>query len=417
MANKLVIAMVGLPARGKSTMARKIAGTLELDEVKVRIFNNGDLRRRLSRENNHAPEVFSPENPAGVEFREKCARINLDLALNFLKNGGQVAIIDATNVTCRRRQLIKKTFPDLPLLFIECLNTDEEALEANLERKALLKEFRHLSREQALDSFQKRIDFYERVYEPLNEERNFILVDSFEGHILQEQLSEVLPYYDRIRDLVTTRIVRNLFLVRHGETWFNREDRIGGDSDLTDKGLAQAQALAEYFADQRIPIIFTSNYKRTLQTAAPIAARQEHCSIIALPEFNEIYAGICEGMSYAEILTQMPEVASSRKRNKYEYVYPGGEGYVSMEKRIHRGLQKVFYLNNYDDNIMIVGHRAVNRMILSDFVFRPKAEVPYIYMPQNRYYHLQVDPHKKIFELKPFEKSATAAALTPKSGA
>jgi broad specificity phosphatase PhoE len=282
------------------------------------------------------------------------------------------------------------------------MNTDEEALEANLERKALLKEFRHLSRERALDSFLKRIDFYERVYEPLQEERNFILVDSFEGHILQEQLTDLLPYYDRIRDLITTRIVRNLFLVRHGETYFNREDRIGGDSDLTDKGLAQAQALADCFAKERIPIIFTSNYKRTLQTAAPIAAQQEHCSIIALPEFNEIYAGACDGMTYGEILAQMPEVATSRKHNKYDYVYPGGEGYATMEDRIHRGLQKVFYLNNYDDNIMIVGHRAVNRMILSDFVFRPREEVPYIYMPQNRYYHIQVDPHKKIFELKPY---------------
>jgi broad specificity phosphatase PhoE/predicted kinase len=402
MDRKLVIAMVGLPARGKSTMARKIAGTLQLDEVNVRIFNNGDVRRRLSPEKTSIPEVFSPENPAGVEFREKCTRINLDLARDFLKSTGEVAIIDATNVTCQRRQLIKKNFPDFPLLFIECMNTDEEALEANLERKAFLKEFRHLSREQALDSFLKRIDFYESVYEPLHDERNFILVDSFEGHILQEQLTDLLPYYDRIRDLITTRIVRNLFLVRHGETWFNREDRIGGDSDLTDKGLDQANALAAYFANERIPIIFTSNYKRTLQTAAPIAERHEHCSIIALPEFNEISAGVCDGMTYGEILEQMPEVAAGRKRNKYHYVYPGGEGYVSMEERIHRGLQKVFYLNNYDDNIMIVGHRAVNRMILSDFVFRPKGEVPYIYMPQNRYYHIQVDPHKKIFELKPY---------------
>ncbi len=404
MDRKLVIAMVGLPARGKSTMARKIAGTLELDEVNVRIFNNGDVRRRLSQKNTSAPEVFSPENPEGLKFRDKCARLNLDLARNFLKSKGEVAIIDAANVTCERRKLIIKTFPDFPVLFIECVNTDEEALEANLERKAFLKEFSHLSREQALESFLKRIVFYENVYEPLHEERNFILVDSFEAHILMEQLPDLLPYYDRIRDLITTRIVRNLFLVRHGETYFNREDRIGGNSDLTDKGLVQAQGLADYFANERIPIIFTSNYKRTLQTAAPIAAQQEHCSIISLPEFNEIYAGVCDGMTYGEISERMPEVADNRKHNKYDYVYPGGEGYATMEERIHRGLQKVFYLNNYDDNIMIVGHRAVNRMILSDFVFRPREEVPYIYMPQNRYYHIQVDPHKKIFELKPYAK-------------
>ncbi len=403
MKGKLVIAMVGLPARGKSTMARKLGRTLELDGVAVRVFNNGELRRKLATENTSYSEFFSPDNPKGVEFREKVARLNLERARSFLdEEGGSVAILDASNVTRARRQLIRDTFPGITLLFVECMNADEEALEANLERKAFLKEFSHLTPGQALESFMKRISYYESIYEPLYDERNRVLVDSFENYILQERITEVVPYYDRIRDILTTRVVRNLFLVRHGETYYNLEDRIGGDSDLTEKGLAQAQALADYFATQRIPIIFTSNHKRTLQTAAPIAEKQEHCSIIALTEFNEIHAGVCEGMTYQEIREKMPEVAKERRRNKYNYVYPEGEGYVTMERRIHRGLKKVFYLNNYDDNIMIVGHRAVNRMILSDFVFRQKEEVPYIYMPQDRYYHIQIDPHKKSFELKPY---------------
>jgi len=401
---KLVIAMVGLPARGKSTMARKIAHTLELDEVKVKIFNNGELRRKLAEEDTSVPEFFSPNNPKGVAFREKCARINLGLARSFLENDGEVAIFDAGNVSRKRRMLVGETFPVIPVCFIECVNADGEALEANLKRKASLKEFSHLSLEEAFESFLERISYYERIYEPLHEERNHILVDSFEGCILQEKISDVIPYYDRIRDLITTRIVKNLYLVRHGETYYNLANRIGGDSNLTDKGLAQARALGDYFTNVRIPIIFTSNYKRTIETAVPIAEKQDHCTIISLPEFNEIHAGICEDMTYQEIQEQMPAVANARKYAKYNYVYPGGEGYVTMEKRVHRGLQKVFYLNNYDDDIMIVGHRAVNRMILSDFVFRPKEEVPYIYMPQNRYYHLQIDPYKKHFELKTYTK-------------
>lgn len=406
MQDKLVIAMAGLPARGKSTMALKIARTLELDDVNVRIFNNGELRRKLSREDTSSPEFFSPKNPKGIQLREKCARMNLDLARSYLDNRGRVAIIDASNVTRSRRKMIEDTFPGLPIFFIECVNVDEEANEASLEHKASLKEFKHLTQAEAFDSFYKRVAHYESIYEPLHAERNIILVDSFEGWILQEKISDVVPYYDRIRDIITTRIIRNLFLVRHGETSFNLEDRIGGDSGLTQKGLDQARALAEHFADVSIPIIFTSNHKRTLQTAAPIAAKQKNCSVIALTEFNEIHAGICEGMTYQEIRQQMPFVANARNRNKYNYVYPEGEGYLTMEKRVHRGLKKVFYLNSYNDNIMIVGHRAVNRMILSDFVFRPKEEVPYIYMPQNRYYHLQIDPYKKQFELKPYAASS-----------
>jgi broad specificity phosphatase PhoE/predicted kinase len=402
MKEKLVIALVGLPARGKSTMARKLGRTLELDGISVRNFNNGDLRRRLADGNTSHPEFFSPRNPEGVRFREKCARLNLDFARAFLREGGEVAIMDASNVSRQRRRLIEATFPETPILFIECMNADEEALEANFARKATMEEFSHLSREEALASFMRRVAYYESIYEPLSEEPNRLLVDSFESCILQEEVTDVMPYYDRIRDIVTTRVVRNLFLVRHGETAFNVEDRIGGDSDLTERGRTQAAALADYFAALRIPIIFTSNYQRTLQTAAPIAEKQEHCSIIALPELNEIHAGICEGLSYREIRERLPEVARARNRNKYWYVYPEGEGYATMEKRIQRGLKKVFYLNDYDFNIMIVGHRAVNRMILSDFLFRRKEDVPYIHMPQDRYYHLVIDPYRKIFELKPF---------------
>ncbi len=44
---KLYIAMVGLPAMGKSTVASKIKENLEKDDIKVGIFNNGDVRRRM----------------------------------------------------------------------------------------------------------------------------------------------------------------------------------------------------------------------------------------------------------------------------------------------------------------------------------------------------------------------------------
>ncbi len=407
MKGKLVIIMVGLPARGKSTMARKLGRTLEMDGVRVRIFNNGELRRKQDKDaSTSSSEFFSPTNVQGRELRERISRMNTELAQAFLRDGGEVAIIDASNVTRQRRQCLTAAFPDLPRLFVECVNADDEALEANLERKAELKEFSHLTREKALESFLKRIAYYESIYEPLDVESNRILVDSFDSCILQERIGEVLPYYDRIRDIITTRVVRNLFLVRHGETHFNREDRIGGDSDLTDWGLEQAGALAEHFATVRIPIIFTSNHKRTLQTATPIAERQNPCSIIALPEFNEINAGVCEGMTYEEVRRKMPHVAKARGPNKYRYIYPEGEGYGTMEERVHRGLKKVFFLNNYDENIMIVGHRAVNRMILASFLSRQEEEIPYIYMPQDRYYHIQIDPHKRIFELIPYRSVA-----------
>ena len=42
---KLYVAMVGLPARGKSTLARRIRDGLAAEGIRARLFNNGDVRR------------------------------------------------------------------------------------------------------------------------------------------------------------------------------------------------------------------------------------------------------------------------------------------------------------------------------------------------------------------------------------
>ncbi len=60
MDNKLYIVMVGLPARGKSTTANKIKEDLRNDSVKVKIFNNGDLRRKMVANNTSFAEFFNP---------------------------------------------------------------------------------------------------------------------------------------------------------------------------------------------------------------------------------------------------------------------------------------------------------------------------------------------------------------------
>ena len=100
MKGKLVIVMVGLPARGKSTMARKLGRTLEMDGVRVRIFNNGELRRKLDTDfSTSSSEFFSPANVQGKEMRERISQLNIEEAQAFLQVGGEVAIIDASNVT------------------------------------------------------------------------------------------------------------------------------------------------------------------------------------------------------------------------------------------------------------------------------------------------------------------------------
>ena len=327
----------------------------------------------------------------------------MQAAKRFINKDGQVAILDATNVTAERRGRIRALLNDHPMLFIECINDDEDILSASILRKIDLHEFGHLTQEEAIQSFRQRIFYYQSMYAPLDKEGSFIRLDSLNNRILDEELGSDIPYHDQIRDFLVTDTVKNLYLIRHGETYFNLENRIGGDSPLTPKGAEQAQALARYFKNKKIPLIFTSKRMRTIQTAEPIKALQKESTIIPLREFNEIDSGICECLSYEEIRTSLPHVYAERKEDKYNYVYPGGEGYVTMQERIHRGIKKALYLSNPSDYIMIIGHRAVNRMILSHFLFRRTEDVPYIYIPQDKFYHISATQSRKSFQLRSFK--------------
>ena len=123
---------------------------------------------------------------------------------------------------------------------------------------------------------------------------------------------------------------------------------------------------------------------------------------MALPEFDEIDAGLCEGMRYEDIQSEMPEQYAARMRDKYNYVYPQGEGYVTLRERVERGLKRALFIAGDAPGVLLIGHQAINRMILSHFLYRRTEDVPHIYIPQNQFYHIVATQRKKLFELVPF---------------
>jgi broad specificity phosphatase PhoE len=323
-------------------------------------------------------------------------------ASEYLENGGNVAILDATNASRARRQELEKLVGEHPILYVECVNDDPNLLLASIQRKVRLPEFARLSRSEAIRSFVQRIHYYESIYAPLGEESNFLRVDTLHNKILKEQLTVVVPYYVRIRDIMVSDWVNNLYLVRHGETHYNLEGRIGGDSPLTEQGLAQSRSLADHFRDKPVPYIFISAKQRSKEYATALMADHPDSVLMELPELDEIDAESCEGMTYEEIRRTFSDEFAARARDKYHYVYPGGEGYVSMYERVNKDFRKALFLSGAAPGTLIIGHQAVNRVILSLFLYRHQADVPYIYVPQDKYYHIVATHHKKHFELVRF---------------
>lgn len=399
---KLCIALVGLPGMGKSTVASKLYDGLAEEGIKVEIFNNGDLRRARLGPASSEPEFYNPENKEAQALRDDLARTNMRSMRDFFAAGGKVAVFDATNVSRGRREELQAFFPDIPVLFVGCQNDDPELLAASIARKARLPEFNGLSSQQAMRSFAERIEYYKRIFVPLGAEGRYLVLDTLHNRILKEAVGNIVPYYNRVRDILVSDWVRGLYLARHGQSEDNIHDRIGGDAPLTPRGREQALAMGEHFADRRIPYIFTSTLRRTIETAAPVAARQEDCRHIVIPEFNEIEAGECDGMTYEEIRQTRPLEYALRAKDKYGFIYPGGEGYVTLKERVDKGLKKALFLSGNLPDIVIVGHQAVNRMILSHFLYRRMEDVPYIYIPQDQYFRVVSTQRRKVFELVRF---------------
>lgn len=126
-----------------------------------------------------------------------------------------------------------------------------------------------------------RIEHYQEKYQALDEQYESdlsfmkiyntgekVLVHKHEGHIQSR-----IVYY-----LMNIHIVpRTIYLTRHGESLMNLDGRIGGDSDLSDRGREYARALGTYIAEQDIQglRVWTSWLQRTIQTATHVKAPQE----------------------------------------------------------------------------------------------------------------------------------------------
>lgn len=126
-----------------------------------------------------------------------------------------------------------------------------------------------------------------------------------------------------------------LYLVRHGESLYNAERRIQGQTDigLSPLGHQQAAALAAAFAELPIDAIYASPLRRAMETAAPIAAALK-LPVQTDDRLKEIHAGIFQGLLWDEIEQQAPEEARLWRQQDPDFVIPGGE---SRRALMHRG--------------------------------------------------------------------------------
>ena len=394
--------MVGLPARGKSFTARKLAGYLSWLGYPTTVFNVG-ARRRTQLGPGQSHEFFDPGNQSAVAQRRALASSVLDDAMAYLRGDGRVAIYDATNTTRSQRDMIRAraASEDRDLLFVELVNNEPEVIEANLrEAKLGSPDYVGASEAQALADFRARIAHYASVYEPLEEDEG-----SFVRHVdrgRQVVIHEVNGYVQgRMVFFLTNLQVskRPVWITRHGESEWNVLGRIGGDSPLSPRGREYARNLAahvrEHFGAASDLDVWTSTLQRTKQTAAPLGME-----IGEWRALDEIDAGECDGMTYAEIEHSLPHEFAARKRDKLAYRYPRGESYQDVIQRLDR---VIIELERYRTPVLVIAHRAVLRAFYAYFQQLPRPGVPHLEMPLHTVIKLTPTAYGCLEERTPLE--------------
>jgi broad specificity phosphatase PhoE/predicted kinase len=375
---KIAFVMVGLPARGKTFIARKIARYLSWLGHGTRVYNVGAYRRsRLGSHHHHS--FFDPRNEAANQARTSVALAALDDMLAFLRAGGDVAIYDATNNTRERRKLVRArcAAEGLDVVFVESICNEPTLVEANIRaNKSRSPDYEGVPEEEAVRDFRMRIHHYEDGYEEVDEDdgRFVKIIDvgrkmvlhRIEGYLLARVVHFLINLHVR---------PRSVWLTRHGESEFNVLGRIGGDSPLSEAGLAYAHTLARVVRERigRQVVVWTSTLRRTIETA----------EILGLPyrawrALDEIDAGVCDSMTYAEIADAMPQEHAARQGDKFRYRYPRGESYQDVIQRLE---PVIFELERERAPVLVVGHQAALRALYAYIMDRPPHECPFVSIP------------------------------------
>jgi broad specificity phosphatase PhoE len=154
-----------------------------------------------------------------------------------------------------------------------------------------------------------------------------------------------------------------ILLARHGETDWNAEKRWQGHSDrpLTERGRAQAAALAERLDPTRLEVVYTSDLRRARQTGSVVAERQG-VPVKTRQDLREVDVGSWAGLTRQEAAERFPEAFE-----RWEHGYPGwtdGETYEQMTERVVAAVLEIAAKHS-DRPALVVTHAGPIRALHS----------------------------------------------------
>ncbi len=195
-------------------------------------------------------------------------------------------------------------------------------------------------------------------------------------------------------------MAKTIYVIRHGQTDFNKQGIIQGsgvDSDLNDTGRAQAQAFFDCYQDVPFELIVVSTLKRTHQTAQPFINKGIPTTINA--NFNEMSWGEHEGKpTNPEMLKIYKAMIAAWEKDDLTAALPGGESAQQLVDRIGKAID---YLKSCEEKtILVCMHGRSMRALMTTILGEHPRKMEQYNHSNTGLFLLEMDDDGKISILK-----------------
>lgn len=159
-----------------------------------------------------------------------------------------------------------------------------------------------------------------------------------------------------------------IYLVRHGQTQWNREEIFRGTADvpLNESGIREAHLTAEALKDKPIKAIYSSPLARAKGTAEAIAALHG-LEVIIIDGLKDLCFGEWQGVSHQVVQEQYPELYRNWVEEPHMVTFPDGESLGALQSRAVEAVKRIV-LKHPEEIIVMVSHRVVNRVLICGLV-------------------------------------------------
>ena len=164
------------------------------------------------------------------------------------------------------------------------------------------------------------------------------------------------------------------FVVRHGETDWNKLGRFQGHTDisLNDRGLSQARETAVASEDWGYTAIYSSPLVRTVQVAEEIA-KVTPMLVSQEPGLKELSLGDLEGVTGEEMRNDWPALFAAWRTEPEKMSMPNGESLGELRDRTWQVILDIEQKHSSDDSIVVISHNFAIRSIINELLGMPLA--------------------------------------------